>query len=83
MGWNDRLPEDPYWPDQDSYIRALECHNELLRAELEVPPQNGPGLSSQNINPGEQVPPLPPPTEEADRRAAIGRFLAKFRGAKQ
>ena len=83
MGWNDRLPEDPYWPEQESYIGWHECHNELLRAELEAQAQNDPGLSSQNINPGEHTETL----EEAPSRASVvretlERFLAKFIGTK-
>lgn len=53
MGWNDRLPEDPYWPtyyDADAYAewhKYLEaCRLEDIKAmEQQV------GLSSQNLDP--------------------------------
>lgn len=84
MGWNDRLPDDPYWPDQESYENWQEYHHELLmRAELEAQAQNEPGISSQNIDPGAHTETL----EEAPSRASIvreklDRFLAKFIGTK-
>lgn len=83
MGWNDRLPEDPYLPDQESYDGWQEYHHELLRAELEAQTQNGPGLTSQNIEPGEHLLPADvPPTRSGAVREALERFLAKFTGTK-
>lgn len=29
MGWNDRLPEDPYWPDSE-YYQARDAYEEWL-----------------------------------------------------
>lgn len=47
MGWNDRLPEDPYWPDiarqddRDSYENWLQYLDEQLEdANAELSSQN-------------------------------------------
>lgn len=52
MGWNDRLPEDPYIPyesqdDRDAYDNWA-MYMEFLRAE-----EAAVGLTSNNIQPGD------------------------------
>lgn len=53
MGWNDRLPEDPYWPsyyDAEAYEEWRKYLEACQREELD-PTKNTAGLSSQNIDP--------------------------------
>ena len=85
MGWNDRLPEDPYLPDQQSYENWQEYHQELLlREELEAQTKDGPGISSQNIDPGAHTDtPAEVPSRTSVVRETLDRFLAKFIGTKQ
>jgi hypothetical protein len=49
MGWNDRLPEDPYIPTESYYDRQeYEAWMEYI-ASKNAPPAAG--LSSQNLDP--------------------------------
>jgi hypothetical protein len=69
MGWNDRLPEDPYIPyesqdDRDAYDNWA-MYMEFLRAEEEAG-----GLTSNNIQPGDL------PVKETQDNAEI---LARLR----
>jgi len=53
MGWNDRLPEDPYWPTHSDAEAYEEWHRYLeeCRREDIVVMEQGAGLSSQNVDP--------------------------------
>jgi hypothetical protein len=53
MGWNDRLPEDPYWPSHSDAEAYEEWHRYLeeLRREDIIALEQGAGLSSQNVDP--------------------------------
>lgn len=49
MGWNDRLPEDPYIPTESYYERQeYEAWMEYLASKENAPAA---GLSSQNVDP--------------------------------
>lgn len=53
MGWNDRLPEDPYWPayyDAEAYEEWRKYLEACQQEELETP-ENTANLSSQNVEP--------------------------------
>lgn len=51
MGWNDRLPTDPYLPPEDYYQSgAEEYHAWLEYVEMRLN-ENEPGLTSQNLDP--------------------------------
>lgn len=77
MGWNDRLPEDPFIPsaeyyrDRDDY-EAWRAYGEArLQEELA-------GLSSQNVNPATLA---SKPTQEApDRQGMLARLWATIIG---
>lgn len=82
MGWNDRLPEDPNIPyespqDRDDYDAWAE-YVEACRIEAET----AAGLTSQTVDPA--LPKLSKPNAlEAQTRAAIELFVAKFIGKEQ
>ena len=49
MGWNDRLPTDPYLPPDDYYQNGEEEYNARLEyVEMRMRDE---GLTSQNIDP--------------------------------
>lgn len=73
MGWNDRLPEDPYTPpesfyrDRDDYEAWLEyVEMQLDKAET--------GLTSQNLDPAMLQ--TKPPQEPPGRRSIAARIWA-------
>lgn len=63
MGWNDRLPNDPYLPPDDYYNNGEEEYNAWLEyVEMRL---NEEGLTSQNIDPANLQ---STPTQEAPKR---------------
>jgi hypothetical protein len=52
MGWNDRLPEDPYWPEQNSDREAYENWLAYLESQLDEA-EHAAGLTSQNVDPAD------------------------------
>ena len=51
MGWNDRLPTDPYLPPDDYYQSGAEEYNAWLEyVEMRLH-EEGRGLTSQNLDP--------------------------------
>lgn len=55
MGWNDRLPEDPYWPAHSDAEAYEEWHRylELCRLEDIAAMDAGANLTSQTIDPAQ------------------------------
>lgn len=50
MGWNDRLFEDPYWPEQNNDDRdSYENWCAYIESQLDEAEANA-GISSQNIS---------------------------------
>jgi hypothetical protein len=73
MGWNDRLPEDPYIPTESYYERQeYEAWMEYLESQ-KSPENPAGGLSSQNIDPA-AIPSTPGPN-------FMRRVLARVFGA--
>jgi hypothetical protein len=78
MGWNDRLPEDPYIPpesfyrDRDDYEAWLEYVDAQLDAEENA------GFTSQNIDPQTVL----HPQEAPARQSFMSRIVAKLFGRK-
>jgi hypothetical protein len=54
MGWNDRLPEDPYWPEQNEDRDSYENWCAYIEYQF-LKSQQSPsaGLTSQNVDPAE------------------------------
>jgi hypothetical protein len=77
MGWNDRLPEDPfipaesYYEEHDRYAAWLEYQN-ICAAETERQ------LTSQNIDPAMLA--GKPSQETPQRRHTLSRLWEKFFG---
>lgn len=66
MGWNDRLPTDPYLPPDDYYRNGEEEYHAWLEyVEMQL---NEEGLTSQNIDPADLQ---STPTPEAPKRHKI------------
>lgn len=79
MGWNDRLPEDPYIPFESEEDRtAYEEWHHYLECQLDEA-ERAAGLSSSNINPADINPAQP--TEE-EREEMLQRFVERFCGKK-
>jgi hypothetical protein len=53
MGWNDRLPEDPFIPSAEYYQDREEYNAWLEYVEARLEEENAAQLSSQNINPAD------------------------------
>lgn len=51
MGWNDRLPEDPYTPPSEYYQARDEYEAWLDYVEMRLAEEQHAGLSSQNLDP--------------------------------
>lgn len=63
MGWNDRLPTDPYLPPDDYYRNGEEEYHAWLEyVEMRL---NEEGLTSQNIDPANLQ---ATPTQETPKR---------------
>ena len=52
MGWNDRLPEDPYTPPESFYRDRDDYEAWLEYVEMQLDKEEA-GLSSQNIDPAD------------------------------
>lgn len=73
MGWNDRLPTDPYLPPEEYYQSGAEEHHAWLEyVEMRLHDESR-GISSQNLDPamlaGQQF------TQEAPKRQ---KFLSRI-----
>lgn len=79
MGWNDRLPEDPFIPsetyyrDKEDYEAWLDYMEAKLREEDEI------SLSSQNIDPA-TLARVKQAQETPSRPGFVSRFMARFFG---
>lgn len=51
MGWNDRLPEDPYIPPPEYYQDRAEYEAWLDYIEMRLAEDEQAGLTSQNLDP--------------------------------
>jgi hypothetical protein len=81
MGWNDRLPEDPYTPPS-SYYRDREDYEAWLDyLDARLKEENQTGLTSQNLDPaalaGSQ-----PQKETPRRQSLLSRLRAIISGQK-
>lgn len=74
MGWNDRLPEDPYIPS-DAYYEAREEYEAWLEY-LDAQMADKAGLTSQNIDPET----LHTPQEAPRQPSLFGRLRAAIFG---
>lgn len=80
MGWNDRLPEDPYIPFESEEDRtAYEEWLHYLESQL-ADEEQAAGLTSANIelNKRQEV----SPEMDAEREAMLQRFVDQFCGKK-
>lgn len=76
MGWNDRLPTDPYLPPDDYYRNGEEEYHAWLEY-VEMRLNEEQGLTSQNIDPSA----LPQTTTETpEQRGIFARMWAAFFG---
>jgi hypothetical protein len=79
MGWNDRLPEDPfipsdtYYQERDEYEAWLDYMEAKLREEDKI------SLTSQNIDPA-TLAGATQTQETPERRGFVSRLVAKFFG---
>lgn len=72
MGWNDRLPTDPYLPPDEYYRNGEEEYNAWLEyVEMRL---NEEGLTSQNIDPANL--PNQNPHEAPERQGILSRLRA-------
>lgn len=80
MGWNDRLPEDPYTPPESFYRDRddYEAWLEYLNASLE---QEQGGLTSQNLDPAELAG-LQTEKEIPRRQSILAQLWARINGQK-
>jgi hypothetical protein len=51
MGWNDRLPEDPYIPPREYYQDREEYEAWLEYIDMRLAEEEEAGLTSQNLDP--------------------------------
>lgn len=74
MGWNDRLPEDPFIPSSDYYQEQdrYEAWLEYITARAMEADQ----LTSQNIDPAQLHKPIP--QETPARQGIFSRLWAQF-----
>jgi hypothetical protein len=79
MGWNDRLPEDPFIPS-DAYYREREEYEawlDYVEAKLR---EEDTGLSSQNIDPATLAGRKDTQQETPARPGFVSRLMAQFFG---
>ena len=77
MGWNDRLPEDPFIPS-DSYYEAQYAHEEWMRYIEMCATEEQQKLTSQNIDPATLA--GKPLQEPPVRQPTLSRLWEKFFG---
>ena len=77
MGWNDRLPEDPFIPS-DSYYEAQYAHEEWMRYIEMCATEKQQKLTSQNIDPATLA--GKPLQEPPVRQPTLSRLWDKFFG---
>jgi hypothetical protein len=77
MGWNDRLPEDPFIPSAEYYRDRddYEAWLEYVEARLQ---EESTGLSSQNVDPATLT--SKPQQEAPDRQGMLARLWATIIG---
>lgn len=79
MGWNDRLPEDPFIPSDAYYQEREEYEAWLDYVEAKLREEDETSLSSQNIDPA--ILARATQTQETpNRRGFVSRIMAKFFG---
>jgi len=81
MGWNDRLPEDPFIPSDTYYQEREEYEAWLDYVEAKLREEDA-GLSSQNIDPAILAGRQDTQQEAPTRAGFLSRFVAKFFGKK-
>lgn len=79
MGWNDRLPEDPFIPSDTYYQERDEYEAWLDYVEAKLREEDETSLSSQNIDPA-TLARATQTQETPERRGFVSRILAKFFG---
>lgn len=80
MGWNDRLPEDPFIPSTD-YYQEQDRYEEWLEYVSARAAEEELMLSSQNIDPA-QLHQTKTPQEPPTRQGFLSRLAAAFFGSK-
>ena len=79
MGWNDRIPEDPFIPS-DEYYRAKEEYEAWLDyVEARLREEDKVSLTSQNIDPA-TLAGASQLQETPQRHGFLSRLVAKFFG---
>lgn len=78
MGWNDRLPEDPYIPPESFYRDRDDYEAWLDYVEMRLNEEERAGLSSQNLDPRtlSKTPLQEPPA----RQSILSRIWAQIFG---
>lgn len=80
MGWNDRLPEDPYTPPESFYRDRDDYEAWLEYVEAQLDADTTSGLSSQNIDP--QTLSQNQQQEAPSRQTILSRIWVKIFGQK-
>ena len=79
MGWNDRLPEDPFIPSDAYYQEREEYEAWLDYVEAKLREEDETSLTSQNIDPA-TLAGATQTQETPERRGFVSRLVAKFFG---
>lgn len=79
MGWNDRLPEDPFIPSDDYYQAREDYEAWLDYVEAKLREEDELGLSSQNIDPA-TLAGSKHTQETPARQGFMSRLVARFFG---
>ena len=82
MGWNDRLPEDPFIPSDAYYQEREEYEAWLDYVEAKLREEDT-GLSSQNLDPATLAGRTNTQQEAPTRVGFLARLMAKFFGQKK
>lgn len=82
MGWNDRLPEDPYIPPREYYQDRQEYEAWLEYVDMRLAEEEQAGLTSQNLDPA-ALSDTGTPQESRPARGLLPRLWAALFGQDQ
>lgn len=82
MGWNDRLPEDPYTPPREYYQARDEYEAWLEYIDMRLAEEEQAGLTSQNLDPA-ALSGTSTPQESQQARGLLPRLWAALFGQNQ
>lgn len=82
MGWNDRLPEDPYIPPREYYQDRDEYEAWLEYIDMRLAEEEQAGLTSQNLDPA-ALSGTRTPQESQQARGLLPRLWAALFGQDQ